>query len=86
MAQLLDAWPPMWTPAGRDRVDPSTWDRGDSVLSPVSLEALRDFCKSYPEGAGLGWDQFHPRLILQLLLECQMRVPRTLQAFEDNPF
>eukprot|EP00959_Pyramimonas_sp_CCMP1952_P169616 3543214-Pyramimonas_sp.AAC.1 len=75
----------MWAPSGREAVDPGSWDIGDSQLPPTSLEAFQDCCRSYSEGAWLGWDQFHPKLILQLPLEYQVRVLRIIQAFEDRP-
>ena len=75
----------MWAPPGRSISEPDQYDIGDATLPPMTLEALLSVCRSYSEGAGLGWDQFHPRWILTLPLGYQLRFLAILQGFEDNP-
>ena len=52
---------------------------------PIKLEQLQRVCRSYGDGAGLGWGSFHPKQILHLPEEYQVRVLDMNQEFEDRP-
>ena len=86
LIELLDQWLPLWHKEGRlDSHHPYYWDVFGQELPPISSEQLRRVCRSYGDGAGLGWDSFHPRQILFLPEEYQLRVIGVLHHFEDRP-
>ena len=64
---------------------PADWDVNGSELEPPTLDDLHRARKAYPEAAGLGWDNFHPKWILQLPEEYQTRFLWLLHVFERRP-
>ena len=66
LKQLLDQWEPLWYVPGRGP-HPARWEipSDEAVLSPFRLEDLLRACRRYSPSAGLGWDGFHPRWVLQ---------------------
>eukprot|EP00959_Pyramimonas_sp_CCMP1952_P192726 4029881-Pyramimonas_sp.AAC.1 len=42
-------------------------------------------CRAYSEAAGLGWDGCHPRWVLQLPEDYQLRLLDIIRDFDNDP-
>ena len=83
---LIDQWLPLWYQERREGQEhPSKWDAKGDTLPPLELDQLLHACRGYAEGAGLGWDAFHPRLVLLLPQSYQERILDILHGFEEAP-
>lgn len=62
----LRTWLPLWVKASRQaETHPLNWDV-ELGLPSIAVADLRHAAETFPAGTALGWDSFHPRLLLQL--------------------
>ena len=75
----------MWCHKVERDAHPSAWAVGEEQLPPLTLDQLKDVCRSYAPSAGLGWDGLNPRVLLQLGDDALQRFLDIVVTFEECP-
>ena len=75
----------MWCHKVERDAHPSAWAVGEEQLPPLTLDQLKDVCRSYAPSAGLGWDGLNPRVLLQLGDDALQPFLHIVVTFEECP-
>ena len=65
-----------------------SWEVGGrehEATPPISAQDVLDATRTFPPSTGLGWDAFHPRLLLQLPLCLIEAFAEILNRWEQDP-
>ena len=66
---ILGDWRPLRQDPARQQEEIIEWGDLGEPLPPITIAQLDEVLKTYPQHAGLGVDDLHPRSILQLPLD-----------------
>ena len=85
LSKVLDEWLPLWRhPSRGGRQHPAEWEASWS-LPPITADQIRGVAKLFSKETGLGWDNFHPRLLLEVGEVMLGRLADVLNAWERSP-
>ena len=88
LERVLADWLPLWSnPSRGGQEHPGLWsDVGEWALPPITVDDIKNAARKFPKTTGLGWDNFHPRLLLEVGDEILDRMAALLTSWERSPY